>query len=190
MHSGKVRIGVFSPLETVAQRAKTIGARDNLDIQVHPQVLDDAIPVAIELEKEGAEVIISRRATVQLLRQVLSIPVLSFPKRSIDILIALKEAASIGRNILVPMYDTPMAGLSIVEEMLEINIEQGIFYGKQTLEELISQAKNSAIDVVVGGRQSCLFAKRYDIPYVETKNLEGDIDATIENAISAALSNR
>ena len=190
MYSGRVRIGIFSPLQTVAQRAETIGAKDDLDIQVHPQVLDDAIPVAIELEKEGIEVIISRRATVQLLRQALSIPVLSFPKRSIDILIALKEAASIGKNILVPMYETPMSGLSIIEEMLDINIEQGIFHGKQTLEQLIIKARDNAIDVVVGGRQSCLFAKRYDIPYVETINLEGDIDATIENAISAALSNR
>jgi len=190
MYSGNVRIGIFSPLETVAKRAESIGATDDLEIQVHPQVLDDAIPVATAMEKEGVEVIISRRATVQLLRRVLTIPVLSFPKRSIDILIALKEAASIGRNILVPMYDTPMTGLAIVGEMLGINIEQGIFYGKQTLEEIISQAAASAVDVVVGGRQSCRFAKKYHIPYVETKNLEGDIDATIENAISAALSNR
>ena len=47
--------------------------------------LDEAIPVGIAMENDGADVIISRRGTAELLRERLHIPVLALMANPMDI---------------------------------------------------------------------------------------------------------
>ena len=190
MQKKKIRMAIFTPIGNVIKRTELMNTRDELEIQIFPQVLDDAIPICMELEKEGFEVIVTRRATAHLLRKVTNIPVLSFPKRSIDILIAIEKAIKIGRKILVPMYKQPMGGLSVLETLLDVKVEQLIFVNKESMKKLVRSYAKKDFDVIVGGPQCCKYAKIYGLPSVQTKHQEYDIDATLENAISSVLAFR
>ena len=190
MPKKKIRMAIFTPIDNVIQRTELMSTRDDLEIQIFPQVLDDAIPFCIELEKEGVEVIVTRRATAHLLRKVTNIPVLSFPKRSIDILIGIEKALKIGKKILVPMYKQPMGGLSVLETLLDVKLEQLIFVNKESLKNLVRSYSKKDFDVIVGGPQCCKFAEMYGLPSVETRHQEYDIDATLENAISSVMAFR
>ena len=81
--------------QSLIERVQVLAARQHDQIFINTQGLDDAIPVALEMVRNGVETIISRRGTAHLLRENLRIPVLSFPHRSLDILVSLKQAAGI-----------------------------------------------------------------------------------------------
>lgn len=102
MPSRKFRIGIFASSRSLIDRVKTISARYQDHIYINTQGLDDAIPIAMDMERNGIEVIISRRGTAHLLRENLRIPVLSFPHRSLDMLVSLKKAATFGKKFFFP----------------------------------------------------------------------------------------
>ena len=62
--------------------------------------LNEAIPVGRNMQEEGAEVIISRRGTADLLRENLHVPVLSLSVSSLDILASLNKAVSLQRYLV------------------------------------------------------------------------------------------
>ncbi|BBO72657.1 sigma-54-dependent Fis family transcriptional regulator [Desulfosarcina widdelii] len=190
MQTNNVTVGIFASSQPVIKRIKAITAHQQDQIHINTQGLDDAIPEAIEMQRNGIEVIISRRGTAHLLRENLRIPVLSFPHRSLDILVSLKAAASISRRILLPTFRQKMDGMLILEELLDIEIVQKIYNDRQGLERVISQSKRKGCEVVVGGSVSEQISETLGIRFVGIRTSDEDMAATIENAKSVAISGR
>ena len=122
MPQRKIRIGIFASSQSLMERVQILTARQQDQIFINTQGLDDAIPIAIEMVRNGVETIISRRGTAHLLRENLRIPVLSFPHRSLDILISLKQAAVLGNTILLPVFRQEWSGLTPLEDLLQIKL--------------------------------------------------------------------
>ncbi|MFZ7128116.1 MAG: sigma 54-interacting transcriptional regulator [Desulfobacterales bacterium] len=190
MQSRKVRIGIFASSQTLIDRIQLIASRQQDHIYINTHGLDEAVPVALEMQRNGIEVIISRRGTAHLLRESLRVPVISFPHRSLDILVSLKAASQEGRRILLPVFRQEMSGISILEELLDIELIQEIYHDKPSLERAISQAKRNGCDAVVGGSVTQQISEAVGIRFVEILTSNEDISATIENAKSVALSGR
>ncbi|MGD8846387.1 MAG: PrpR N-terminal domain-containing protein, partial [Desulfobacteraceae bacterium] len=102
MQHKKIRIGIFASSHSLIDRVQLLAANQPDQIFINTHGLDDAIPHAMEMVRNGVEIIISRRGTAHLLRENLRIPVLSFPHRSLDILTSLKEAKDRNHHILLP----------------------------------------------------------------------------------------
>jgi len=75
----KVKIAIFASSPSLLGRIQALSAHRQLQIHFDTHGLDDAIPVAVEMERAGIEVAVGRRGTAHLLRENLRIPVLSFP---------------------------------------------------------------------------------------------------------------
>jgi propionate catabolism operon transcriptional regulator len=133
MQQKKIRIGIFASSQSLIERVQVLAARQHDQIFINTQGLDDAIPVALEMVRNGVETIISRRGTAHLLRENLRIPVLSFPHRSLDILISLKQAAALGGKILLPVFRQEWSGLPTLEDMLQIELIQKVYEDKASL---------------------------------------------------------
>ena len=186
----KVKIGIFASSPSLLGRIQALSAHRQIQIHFNTQGLDEAIPIAAEMEREGIEVAVGRRGTAHLLRENLRIPVLSFPHRSLDILISLKAAAQAGRRILFPVFRQEMAGIAILEDLLDIELVQKIYRDTSSLEKTITRSQRQGCDVVVGGGVTQRIAKAAGLKFVEIRTSDEDIAATLDNAVSVALAGR
>lgn len=190
MPDKKIRIGIFASSHSLMERVQDLAAKQRDQIFINTQGLDDALPLALEMVKNGVEIIISRRGTAHLLRENLRIPVLSFPHRSLDILASLKMAIKHGREILLPVFRQQISGLSSIEDLLDIELIQMIYEDKASLRRAIESGLKRGCAVAVGGSVTQQIAASLGLKFVEIRTSDEDIAATIEDAKSIALTSR
>ena len=167
-------------------------AKTKID-RVHTELvcgLDEAIPVGIAMENDGADVIISRRGTAELLRERLHIPVLALMANPMDILISMKRAVMLGRQILITTFRKQLNGMEVLEEIFNARIMQGIYHDSASLEQVIVAAKEKGVDVIIGGGVSMKYAHNYGLKGIELYISEEAVAFAIEDAISVASLNR
>ncbi len=190
MQTKKLNIGIFASSQSILNQVEVLAAGQDDSIDIKTQALDDAISLALDMERNGIEVIISRRGTAHLLRETLRIPVLSFPHRSLDILVSLKKAAKISRRILLTVFRQNMGELAIIEDLLDLQLVQKIYENKASMARAILQAKREGCEVAVGGIVTQQLSADIGLEFVEIRTSKEDIAATIENAKSVALAGR
>ena len=186
------RIGTFAFNKTTAAHIQQF-ARSHINdfsLSFSDKGLEEAIPVALEMQANGIEVIMSSRGTAALLRENLKIPILSFSVTSLDILKAIKEASSYGNRIFFPSFRQKLQRLNIVENILNIKLVQGIYHDSKSLESIILRAMEEACHVCIGGGVTKKICERYDFNAVEITISEEEIYSTFENAKSVAQGNR
>ncbi len=182
-------IGVFVSTPSVGDNIKRIAAH-NTNIRISHKGLEEAIPAAKQMEKEGIEVIISRAGTSSLLRENLRVPVLSFPQSSMDALISLKEARRKGRKIFMPSFRNRRSGIEIMGELLDIEFAQDIYTDLASLRQIICRAVQDGFEVIVGGIATMRYATEFDAEFCELISSEEEVIETIENAKSVVQSQR
>jgi transcriptional regulator with PAS, ATPase and Fis domain len=185
----KIIIGIFASSVTFGERIKNSDANKDLKLFISSIGLSEAVPKAKDMENRGVEVIIGRRGTAHILRENLSIPVLSFPHRSIDVLTGLKKAKDFGDKILFPVFRQKI-DIDILEEILKIKVIQGIYHNNKSLAEIIKKGMKTGCNVVVGGNLTQVIAEKIDMNFIGIDTSDEDIASTIESAKSVALSNR
>jgi PAS domain S-box-containing protein len=190
MESTKLRIGIFASSPSLIDSIQRFIARDPEDLTINTKGLDDALPVAREMVRNGVEIIISRRGTAQLLREDLQVPVISFPHRSFDIITSLKEAAARGKKVLLPVFRQELGSVNLLEDLLGIELIQNIYSDKQSLEQIIHSSLDEGCDVVIGGDVTQKIAQKVGLKFVEIRTSDEDIAETIDDAKSIARSAR
>jgi PAS domain S-box-containing protein len=172
------------------ERVQDLAARQQDQIFINTQGLDDALPLALEMVRNGVEIIVGRRGTAHMLRESLRIPVLSFPHRSLDILISLKTASSHARKILLPVFRQEISGLAAIEDLLDIELVQIIYRDKASLRQAVEEGLRMGCTVAIGGSVTQQMAETLNLKFVEIRTSDEDIAATIEDAKSIALASR
>jgi propionate catabolism operon transcriptional regulator len=190
MSERKFRLGVVASKGSLLQEVKRILAEEGHELSVSVRSLDDAIPAGKKMEAEGVEAIISWRGTAYLLRENLQIPVLAIPQTAMDILSALRHSSRLGKKILLPVFRRDLGDLGIMEELLNIRIIQGIYYDRASLESLIYHSREQGCEVVIGGRRTLEFARKYGLEGVEAEMSPEAIGSTIDNAKAVIKSRR
>ncbi len=183
-------IGVFVSTPSVDENVKKLAAQQDDIIRISYQCLEESVIAGKKMEKEGVEVIISRRGTAFLLRENLLIPVVSFPQSSLDVLVSIKEATNQGRRIFLPSFRDKRSGLDMIGELLDIEFAQGIYTDSASLRQIISRAAKDGFEVVVGGGATMRSAAEFGLKYCELISSEQEVIETIENAKSVAQSQR
>lgn len=190
-------IGVFISSVSLGNEIDKIAQEQQDNFNISHKSLEDAIPIGKEMERAGVEVIVSRRGTANLLRENLQIPVLSFPQSSLSVMTSIKLAAEGLRKrsrkrkkIFLPNFGSEIPGFEIVEELFDVEFRQGVYLDSASLEQIIFNAAQEDFDVVIGGAATMRYTNKYSLGYQELKTPIHDILETLENAKSAALSNR
>ena len=142
------------------------------------------------MEKDGVEVVISRRGSAFLLRENLGIPVLSLPQSSLDILNSIRDAALKGKRIFMPCFRDKRSGLEFVSEFLGVEFNQDVYTDSASLQRLVYNAKRDRYDVVIGGLATMRYATELGIEFCELVSSEEEMSEAIENAKSVAQSQR
>ncbi len=190
MTARNFRFGVIASKVSIIEGVKKTLEEEGHELLVSYNSLDDAIPAGKKMEAEGVEAILSWRGTAHLLRESLHIPVLAFPQTAMDILSCLKHASRLGKKILLPVFRRLLGDLELMEELLGIEVIQGVYYDRATLESLIYNSLKQGCEVVIGGRTTLRYARKYGLEGVEVQVSEDVMAATIDNAKSVIKSNR
>jgi transcriptional regulator, propionate catabolism operon regulatory protein len=187
----KLTVGAILSSQDLINKVNRL-AKTKFD-QVHTELvcgLDEAIPVGIDMEKNGTDVIISRRGTAELLRESLHIPVLALMANPLDILITMKKAVMFGRQILITTFRKQLNGMEVLEEIFNVRIIQGIYHNSTSMEQVIVAAKEKGVDVIIGGGVSMKYAHQYGFKGIEFYISEEAVSFAIEDALSVAGLNR
>ena len=197
MKTSLFNIGVFISSVSLGNEIGRITREQQDTFTISHKSMEEAIPVGQEMERAGVEVIVSRRGTANLLRENLQIPVFSLPQSSLSIMTSTKLAADglkvfprKKRKIFLPNFGAEVPGLEILSELLDIEFKQGVYFDSASLEQVILNAAQEGFAVAIGGAATMRFTTKYGLGYQELKTPIHDILETIENAKSAALSNR
>jgi transcriptional regulator with PAS, ATPase and Fis domain len=190
MQRKKIRIGIFASSHSLMERIQVLAAQQPDQIFINTHGLDDAILPAQEMVRNGVEIIIGRRGTAYLLRENLQIPVLSFPHRSLDILMSLKQAALEGHRVLLPVFREKLRDLEILEDLLRIELIQKVYEDKSSLKEIVNAGRDEGCEIVIGGSVTQEMVERAGLRFIEILTSDEDLTATIEDAKSVALAAR
>ena len=186
----QIKIGVIHSSPSLVDTIERIRTMTDYHFEISTEGLDQAIPVGRRMEAQGIEVVLSRKGTAHLLREKLSIPVISIPLSTLGLLYSLKEAMRVGRKILLPCFRNVEDGLDGVQELFDIEMTLGVYTDSSSLKALVLQAKTQGCQVVVGGGIAVGFARQYGLVGLEIKTSEDEILTSLESARSVVLTNR
>ena len=141
----------ISPYLELAEIAlKAIGNKDDLDIEVTR--MDEAVELALEAEKNGYQVIISRGLTASKIRDSqVELPVIDIRIGGYDILMAYNEAKKIGGKIGIVDVEEVILGLVSLEKIIDDKIVK--YTCKNDLDDIengINYLKKKGVDVIIG----------------------------------------
>jgi propionate catabolism operon transcriptional regulator len=184
------RIGIITSSISLANHVSEIAHSSEDVIQASSKGLEEAIPIGRNMERDGVEVIISRKGTARLLRENLNIPVISVPLSALDILSCLSEAVRYGEKILLPSFRTSTIDTKIIEELLPVKLMQGVYEDFASLKELIHYAKSEGCQVVAGGGLGVRLAQECGMKGIEIKTSEEVMETSLESARSVVRAQR
>lgn len=141
----------ISPYMELAEIAlKVIGNTEDIDIKVTR--MDKAVELALDAERQGYHVIVSRGLTAsKIIQSGVDLPVIDIRIGGIDILRAFKEAKKIGTKVGIVDVEDVIIGLSSLEKIIDERLVKYIC--ENDLDDIvkgIDHLKARGVDVVIG----------------------------------------
>lgn len=147
----KIKTLVIAPYQGLGELAHTLSKeQDDLDITVREGDLKEALPIAVEFERKGYEIIISRGGTAQLLRQYTSLPVIDIQVSGYDILRILTLVKDYQVKMQLIGFPNICQGVVSISNLLDINIPYTIINHQEEVESAVLHAKLQGVQVIVG----------------------------------------
>jgi hypothetical protein len=140
------KVGFINSSQQFIDYALSVASKRPVEVSTSLAGLDAAIAPGKRMEKEGVEVIISRRATASLLRKNLQVPVLSVRINSYDILRNIWDASLMGRKILLTSFEEEtIEDTDLLEKIFDVTLVPGVFRDFSSLEAAIIWGRNRAV---------------------------------------------
>lgn len=148
------RIVMISPYPELSKYAAQVSDEMNFPITIIEEVLEKAVHLARDFEKENVDCIISRGATGILIKNNVSVPVILVQISTFDVLQAFYQAKALGKKIAY--FEHYMRknnyNLQQIFDILEISASDvEIFYYKdvQSIEKQVELAAQSKAEVAI-----------------------------------------
>ena len=159
--------------------------RQNDKVQVDYGLLEDAIPIALSAESDGAKVIVSRGGTTRLLENSgLTIPVVDIAVSPFTILSAIHDAQKHNCRITVLGSVRIIRGVEKLGEILDADLEVHEIFNRTEAENFVKHRMLSdrPLQVLLGGAVAESLAKDYGLPTVFLETSQDDIRLAMKEA--------
>lgn len=178
------------PILIIAPHAKVYqiavqAVQNNEKVHVDYGLLEDAVPIALDAESRGAQVIISRGGTTRLLeRSALAIPVVDIAVSPFSILDAIHRMQPLNRKITVLGSVRIIRGVEKLGRILNVDLEVHEIYNRTEAQDYVKSrmVSQSPIEVLLGGAVAESLAYEYNLPTVFLETSREDIEASLEEA--------
>ena len=178
------------PIMIIAPHAKVYriaeqAVQNNEKVRVEYALLEDAIPIALEAESNGTQVIISRGGTTRLLeRSALTIPIVDIAVSPFNVLNVIHHTQHLKSKITVLGSVRIIRGVEKIGRVLNVNLEVHEIYNRAEAEEYVRNRMQSEnpIEVLIGGAVAESLAYEYNLPTVFLETSREDIETSLEEA--------
>ncbi len=184
------RFGLISTSKNLIDKTKYHVSRNNIDLQVSLSAMDEAVPPAEQMEKDGIELIMAGSYTSLILMDRLNIPVIPFTYSTTSIIESLQKATQIGQKIMLPILHEDIEKTDVAEKLFGVKLDQLQYRDCKSAKELIAYAKTNKYDVVIGANVIIKYAKELGVPHIEIQRSNKIIKSTVEYAQWVAKTNR
>ena len=152
MHSSSFSFAFVSNSIVVAEKVQSYAREHGWPLtEVRLSTMEDALPVARQLFKQGVDVILGGGGTGKLLRRHLKEPIVTISRSPMSILQALMQAREYTDNIAVTCYDAIPPWTELFSSLLHIHLHPIRFTNSQELTLGITQAIAQGAGCIVGG---------------------------------------
>ena len=155
------------------------------DVEIAFELLDEALPIALEAEKRGAQVVISRGGTTRLLENSsLSIPVVDIAVSPYNLIKAIHRAQTFRQTVTVMGFFRIIKGVEKIGSILDVDLEVHEISSRKDAEEYVQgrMKSTSPIKVLLGGAIAEKLATRYSLPTVFLETSQEDIENAVDES--------
>lgn len=175
---------IIAPHTKIESNAKALAANYD-DVDVELALLEQAVEIAQNAEREGVEAIISRGGTARIIEKTVpTVPVIEIQVSPYDVLKAIYTAKQYGQNICIVGFKNILEGAAALGPILDANIN--VYHianaedGERYIKHLIESGER--IDALLGGTVAENLAIKYNIPTVQLETGTSSIEASIMEA--------
>ena len=118
---------LIAPNKDLQETAEAVVKENGLDIDVVLGNLSNGVQIAKEAEAKGAEVIITRGGTYQVIKEAMTIPVIEIQVNAFDILRAFKGLLHYKGPIGIIGYENVIFGIETLTEVLGLDLHKVVF---------------------------------------------------------------
>lgn len=186
MNSHPFRFAFVSNSLAVAEKVRDYAKSRDMPLEIRLANMEEAIPVARQLLKEGVSIILGGGGTGKLLRRHLCRPVVTIERTHLDILLALLKAREISHQIACTSYGAIPPWPGLFARLLDISITPVAFTSTNELVAGISQAVENGVGVVVGGGICVETALARGCPGVIVAPGEESLERAMDEALNIA----
>lgn len=156
----KVKILAIVPYEELREDIlKASKAFDNLNIQVVVGTMDAGLKFAVEGQRAGYDVIISRGGTAEMIEEHVSIPVINIPVSSYDYISLIEQ---VGRNSVktaIIGYANVTENAHAVKILSNTKLDIFTIMNPKEISPLLQEMKQQGFEVIIGDVVTIEFSK-------------------------------
>jgi propionate catabolism regulator PrpR len=177
-----VQVGIVAPYEELGRLCEEVCLELSEKAEVRVGNLTAGVQLARELERSGADVIITRGGTGSLIERAVQVPVVRIEVSTLDIMRALIEARKHGCVIGVIGFRSVIYGIEELAELLEVEVVPIEIESEVEVESRLRSTVGEGIDVVVGDVISTKVTSRFGLHNVLICSGKQAIKQAIVNA--------
>ncbi|NEU31886.1 PAS domain-containing protein [bacterium LRH843] len=171
-------IVILAPIDELLDIAKEAGKKTGETITVIKVEVDEAEAIAKQVEKSGAEVIISRGTTgLKILASDIQIPVVQIPITGYDLLRTLMAARKYGDKIGIADTIDVIQGIESIELSLGCPVEKYVTRSISEVDVAVQTLINRQIDVLIG---KSVYVSRVSNKKIKTVLLSSGVESVIQ----------
>ncbi|MBA1336626.1 MAG: Arginine utilization regulatory protein RocR [Firmicutes bacterium] len=149
------KIVFIAPDKNLADRAKQVISGLGDEIEVYQGSLDEGLKIAKQVVKNGANIIISRGGTGNLIKRNLQIPVVSLETSGFDIINTINKAVTYSNNIGIVGFQNLISAYERVNKIMQntfsTQITTAVITDGKEADRKIKQLYRLGIRVFIGG---------------------------------------
>ena len=180
------------PYKELSSLIKQSSSELDLDLSIREGNVEAALPAALEAEKNGADIIISRGGTAEIIRKHIKVPVVDIPVSDVDLLKILYPLRDQNKTILVVGFKNAVYKCHSVAQILGIRTidltvpyetkTYNFDYIKQQAEKLI---KEYNVDTIIGDQTAIVNLQSFCESLYLIKSSRDDVIMAIDKTKNA-----
>lgn len=143
---------------------------------------DEAVAAAKKIEND-VDIILTRGGTGHMIKQAMSIPVISVPITPFDLSVSVATLPEEVKRVGFINFQRPIYGVDKIEKLFGKKIFQYQFINQEDLKRVAAQAKTDRCDIVIGGALGIAYAKELGL---RTQEIESGQEAIFQ-ALTEAI---
>lgn len=180
----KIKVMAIAPYDGLVEILNRVGSSfSELDISTLKGDLEEGLKVALNAEKEGYDLIISRGGTSEMIRKAVSIPVVNIEVSGYDYIRAMKLVQRFSGKSALVGFPFITSGAERMKDLLMTDLDIITIGGEEEVEPLLRRLSQEGYSLIVGDAVTEKTARKLGINGMLLTSGDESVNSAYEEAI-------